>query len=301
MTAFTSLARAGFLRTTPKVDGHLVLAFMGAHTLLLAILFHPTYQIYVSIPVSNLTAGLVPHILSGSILQLVVLVGGLAVLAGGLRLQHLGLRWNAVLNGVLITLLVWGAAQLFLFALAALGSSHPILNPVLNSQPDSTAVGRVFLAPFGNALVEEVLYRGFLFPQLYLLAGMWGSMTRGRRLVVAVGASQGFFGVNHISAGRTMGLGHLDLALYLLQVACVGAFFAVLYLRTENLLAVAGVHALINNPLSFYLSPVNPSLVIILLGLALMFWWPAFDRWSRTTSLVTTAARWISRPKVLTF
>lgn len=285
MTTVNSLVDAAFLRRIPKVGAYVVIAFMVAHAIILAILFHPGFQERVTLPFERLTGGLVPHALSGSILQLMILIGGLAMTVGGLRLRHVGLRRYTVANGILITLVFWGSAQLIVAALALFQGGHPLVNDVLRSIPSSTGIGVLILAPFGNALVEEVLYRGFLFPQLYLLTEHWTSMTRGRRLAIAVCVSQLFFGVSHISAGRALDLRDTELALYLLHAALVGAFFAILYLRTENLYAVAGIHTLINNPLSFYLTPVDPSFIIILLGLTLMFFSPAFDRWSRTVRL----------------
>ncbi len=273
------LCRSQVLRYTPRVDGVLVATMVGLHTFLLWLFFTPGFRDRFGLPLETVSHGLVPSSLLESTLQFLLVVGGLGFVLGRLRPRDVGLRWSTLPNGLLLTLLIWGSVQITMATLTVLSSTPPVLNPVWTLLHAPTVLGQAVFATIGNAFVEEILYRGFLFPQVYLLAGRMGIPSGGRRLIIALFVSQGVFGLNHFLAGKALGLTGGNLVLYLGQVTLVGIFFAVLYLQTQNLLIVVGVHGLINNPLSFFLSPLDPSFVTILFGLALMHFWPRFDSW----------------------
>src|SRR5690606_28345218 len=96
----------------------------------------------------------------------------------------------------------------------------------------------------GNALYEEVVFRGFLLPQLFLeLRGAGTALA----LVLAPVVSQALFAVAHVPNRLWVtGLAPGELPGALLPLFLMGLFFALLYLLTVNLFAVVGVHALNN-------------------------------------------------------
>jgi membrane protease YdiL (CAAX protease family) len=117
--------------------------------------------------------------------------------------------------------------------------------------------GELFGQLFGNALYEEVLFRGVLLVQMVLwLAPSSGRVER-RSLWAGLLGSQAVFALQHIpnrlAFGAWADAANAALDLTLLFVA--GLFFAGVFLRTGNLLLVVGLHTLGNLPLQLVGAP----------------------------------------------
>lgn len=123
----------------------------------------------------------------------------------------------------------------------------------------------------GTPLYEEVAFRGFLFPQLMLkLKGPHRS-----RVLMAAAASAVLFSLMHIPTRLAVGnASGVDLVSQLAVLAIAGLFGIVLYVRTENLLVVAGIHALVNAPTQLVTAPVSPFAVTAVLTIILLILWP---------------------------
>ncbi|MCH7640130.1 MAG: CPBP family intramembrane metalloprotease, partial [Bacteroidetes bacterium] len=132
-------------------------------------------------------------------------------------------------------------------------------------------------AVFGSGLIEEVLYRGFLLTQVYLIA-VRRQVNARAALVLAAGVSSLYFGINHFPAGMRMGLDMQGLMMYVGHVSLVGLLFATLYLRTGNLFVAAGAHALINQPTTLFAAPVDPALIVLVGVACLLLIWPTLNR-----------------------
>ena len=108
-------------------------------------------------------------------------------------------------------------------------------------------------ADLGNALFEEIAYRGFLFPQLYLRLAGCGSARK--RLGLALLISQGLFALSHIPNRIYLGMTPSEIALDLLMLLGWGTIYTLIYLRTDNLFIVVGIHALGNTPTTLFKTP----------------------------------------------
>lgn len=269
MTFVPSLTRSRTLWRTRAVSGKVILGVIALHTALLLGFTLPEFHRYISTPLTEQTNGFATHVLVTNALEFAVLIAVIMVVAGGLRLGDVGVRRRGLLTALLATLVLWGVTQLVMSSLAHLAPGPVQLNPDWMYPMVTYSIGRPLPGLFMAAFVEEVMYRGFLLPQLYHSAARWGMRTPGRRLLFALVVSQTLFGINHIPAGLVTGLTPGQITGYVLMATGVGVFFSVLYLRTDNLWLVIGLHAVLNQPLSFYLSPVDPSLVVLILGLLL--------------------------------
>ncbi|PEN11386.1 hypothetical protein CRI94_15215 [Longibacter salinarum] len=265
MTRVPSLTRARPLRTARPVSGELILGVLTVHTVLLALFYSPAFQVLVSRPFAKATDGIATHVLVTNLLEFAILIAGCMIVVGGMRLRDVGIRRRGWVTAVLATLSLWGLTQLVMHGLAELTDVPASLNPVWMYPMASAEIGRPLPGVLVAAAVEEVMYRGFLLPQLFHLTQRWGT----QRLTYALVMSQVLFGINHVPAGVVMGLSPFEIGSYVVLAALVGVFLAVLYLRTDNLWLVIGFHAVLNQPLSFYLSPLDPSLVVLILGLLL--------------------------------
>ena len=183
--------------------------------------------------------------LTANLLALLLLVTGLLFLVGQLKPSDVGLRAKDLLGGLLFTALYFALLQA-----ALVGYANVTGLQVVNQWARLGAATATYLlvAQFiGNALYEEVAFRGFLLPQLFIKFRRLGVAVG---LVVAAVTSQALFALAHVPNRLWVtGLAPTELPMALLPLLILGLYFALLYLLTDNLLAVVGVHALNNEPL----------------------------------------------------
>lgn len=100
---------------------------------------------------------------------------------------------------------------------------------------------------FGNALYEEVAFRGFLLPQFFRRFRRLGPAAA---FVLAPLLSQLLFALAHVPNRLWVtGLVPANLPGSLIPLFVLGLYFALVYLLTDNLFAVVGLHSLINVPM----------------------------------------------------
>jgi len=105
---------------------------------------------------------------------------------------------------------------------------------------------------FGNALYEELFYRGLLISQFALLFRKKCSMTVA--IILAVISSSIIFALGHIPHRIVNGL---PLAGSIARVFFYGLVFASFFLLTKNIFATAGLHALWNASPNLFEHSVN--------------------------------------------
>lgn len=176
---------------------------------------------------------------------LLVAVGGVIFGIGGLRPADVGLRRDKLIQALIVTVTVWSIMQLF----AAVEDVATTGTIVIDSSWTRSGVGRTLAwtaAMFlGAALFEEISYRGFLFPQLYLkLRG-----THRIRFWTALVVTQTLFAVGHIPAHISLrNLSGSALWTTVVVQGVAGVLLLLLYLRTRNLWISVGIHGLANAP-----------------------------------------------------
>ena len=260
----------------PLLSPAVLAAFLLTHAGLKALFFGAGFQAGADVLYVR-TAGLVTPVLLSGIVEWVVLVGLVAMALGRLEPRHLGLGDGADLGRALAVLAsLWLTVQVLSAASCALDGgvtwqSRP--NVFLPLAP----LGLRLQAVFGSGLIEEVIYRGVLLPQVFLLARARGASAP-TALVGAALATSLYFGLNHLPAALRMGLAAPGVALYLLHAALAGLLFAALYVRSGNLLVAAGAHALINDPVALFDAPLEPALLVLVAACVLLLSWPWLSR-----------------------
>jgi uncharacterized protein len=253
-----------------------VAAFVLGHLALKAWFFSLHYYTAVARPLEYATGGMITPISLAAAIEMAVLIGGIAFLLGGLHWRDVGLGSGGFVNACLVLLLLWGTVHVAMAAHSFSDCCSLELGPVVvTSTP--VAAGRLLDAFWGSGFIEEVMYRGFLLPQVYLLARRAG-VSAPNALVIALVGTQVYFGLNHIPAAMRMPMDLTAGAIYVAHAAMVGGLFAALYLRTGNLYVAIGAHALINNPAAIYVAGIDPSLLMLIGVCVLLLGWPLFNR-----------------------
>jgi membrane protease YdiL (CAAX protease family) len=175
-----------------------------------------------------------PDFMAG--LTFLVLLLPLICLAGGLRFSEIGLTAERLRRALPAGLGMWVVSQLIV-----LGNHGAFLAP--GQLGHSIAEAVEFL--MAGTLVEDIVYRGFLIPQLYLhLPGPPRARASGAILISSV-----VFTTMHIAP--RLGLQHLKggaLTGDLTVIFVMGLLLATLFVVTGNLWLVAVVHAFLDVP-----------------------------------------------------
>jgi membrane protease YdiL (CAAX protease family) len=229
-------------------------------------------------PLASATGGVFTGSLIVNVIFLVIMVGGVMLIRGGLRFYDVGLIMRRLGGGIAFTLVFWGAAQLVHMLAGLLYRGHVALSPAWNDP--GFMIGLVLAQIFGNALFEEIAYRGFLFPQLYLWLGDRES-NPWKRLGLALLISQGAFAISHIPNRIYLGMSADAIAFDLLLLLTWGVFYTIIYLRTDNLFVVVGAHAMGNVPTTLFatapgLEGNGEAVLIYAMIIVVMFLYPMF-------------------------
>lgn len=226
-------------------------------------------------PVTDATAGLINRSLLGNALPLLLVVGILILRLGGLRARDIGLIRAQLPFAIAVTAGIWALVQVIQVGSALLVDGRVQLAAQWSGWGSTAVVGTLLGQLFGNALYEELVYRGFLFTQLLLLLHRWWPAATWRPGIAALLISQFLFAVRHIPGATAAGMGALDLGLDLTRLTIIGILLALLYVRTGNLFIVIGVHALMNAPMALVDSSlIDASLLALLLVASLVWLWP---------------------------
>ena len=226
------------------------MAFIGVHFALAAVVNLVFFAGNAFSPLASATGGLLTGSLLVNVVFIGLLVGWMILQRGRLRPYDVGLIPLHIPMGIIYTFGFWAMAQIVHLVFSLLTYGAVTLNPEWVSNANMM-IGLILAQVIGNALFEEIAYRGFLFPQIYLHLDGW----RHRpwwRLGAAILISQGLFALSHIPNRLYLGMALDQIAPDLLLLLGWGFLYTIIYLRTDNLFLVVGVHALGNAPSTLF-------------------------------------------------
>jgi membrane protease YdiL (CAAX protease family) len=275
-----------------------LLLFVIAHALATAIVNLLLFSNGVFHPLAFATGGVLTGTLVVGLVLIAVLIGGVCLRFGRLRAYDIGWIPAHLPAGLALTALVWVLAQLIHLAAGGLHNGAPAWSPLLAQQGVLAMLGVLIGQLLGNALFEELAYRGFLFPQLYLRIHGDGEQPW-RRFLITLLLSQAIFALIHIPNRLYMGMTPAEIAADLPLLLCWGVLFTLVYLRTDNLFIVTGIHALGNAPTTLFatapaLSGDRASLLIYALATLVIFVLPWLARLAESFLSGGAAGRGVS-------
>jgi uncharacterized protein len=202
---------------------------------------------------------------------LVVAVGGVLFGAGRLRPREVGLDRRKLREGVVAIAILYAAIQLVPAVIELVLTGGVELNRAWTTRGVQQVLVWAAVMFLTTALYEEIAFRGFLFPQLYL-------KTRGThraRFWTALLASQIVFGLIHFPGHVFIrNMSGPSLWGMMAAQAFVGVLLLLLYLRTRNLWIAIGVHGLVNAPTPLVSNPIPWEIYLVVLLVA----WPWLAR-----------------------
>jgi membrane protease YdiL (CAAX protease family) len=186
-----------------------------------------------------------------------LLVIGLGIfLLGKLHFSDLGIFPSKIFPAILYGLIIWFIIQLLIVVVLFLSQGKLTLGEV---SPGYLVDQLLFFA-----IAEEIIFRGFLFPQLYLKLNRTKKISP-KALWAALFLSQLIFSLYHIPHRLANNTPILDLLFQLLLLWVSGLLLCYVYLRSQNLLVAVVVHALGNAPTIMFAYDVLPWYVVSLI------------------------------------
>ncbi|HHU66459.1 type II CAAX endopeptidase family protein [Corynebacterium sp.] len=267
------------------------LILVVAVTIILTAGIHLLLRAGVFTPLVRATDGLIHRSLLGNAILLLVVVGGLIFWLGGLRPRQVGLVPGKLPVAVAVTFGMWLLMQAIQLVSALLSDGTFQVSPAWSGGGATVLVGMLLAQLFGTALVEEIIFRGYLLTQVReKLHRRWLGSAR-RALIPALLISQFSFAVFHLPGHIASGLGPVDIVIDLVRLTLLGTLFALLYLRTGNLFIGIGIHSLSNNPTALFVpDPNQDSLLALAFGALIIIFWPRRrERESETTARSSAA------------
>jgi hypothetical protein len=230
-------------------------------------------------PIVRATAGLINRTLIGNWIALLVVVLIGMIWLGRLKGADLGLVWPKLRSAALFTVGLWLLVQIVELVLGLAAKGAVTLNTDWSQLGLTAIVGILIGHIFGNALYEDITYRGFLLPQVSLQLSKRWPPERSQHFIAALLISQLLFALRHIPGDILGGLTFGDTAVHLLMVLAIGILYALLYARTNNLFLVIGVHVLTDAPTPLFSTAfVAPWVLVLVFSFIAFLLWPRFTR-----------------------
>lgn len=213
-----------------------------------------------------------PVLALSAALRIVVVVGVIMLWLGNLTWRDIGLAWDRLPAGLALTTTTWILAQL-LGVIGGLATTGEIRqHPELGLRQVHLTLAALTSHVLAVSLLEEIAYRGYLLPQLYVVLSTRWSQNGGRALAGALVLSQTVFAVLHVPLFMFSGMAPDLIPYAVLGIGIVGLAFSLMYLGTGNLFFVMGVHTLVTapTPLFAFLGPDWLGVLLAALAVALL-------------------------------
>lgn len=221
------------------------------------------------------TAGIITATLQANVILILCVVVLYYRMSFQLTFHEMGLRTSQLGRGLLLVVamfvLATGLSALLQFCIERRLNWNDQLSPAWLVQRLGELLGQLF----GNALYEEVVFRGIVFRQL---AAKWSRHSKRPRIAIFAAAtvSSIVFALQHLP-NRVLGepvTGNLVLEMFVLTVA--GLFFAAVYWQVGNLWIAIGFHAMANSLFYVWSTPEWSHAVVMTLICTLLlasgFW-----------------------------
>jgi membrane protease YdiL (CAAX protease family) len=148
----------------------------------------------------------------------------------------------------------------------------------------------------GTALYEETAFRGFLLRQCFQNSRRWTKNKQVHSVAAAILVSQLAFTLFHVPWKLVTQGWSANMVGELSGVLLTGIVYSLLYLRTDNLFLVIGVHALGNAPTSLISPTIGTPNLLLLFTAVLWILWPRMVKWEERASLPFETRARKSRP-----
>lgn len=222
-----------------------------------------------------LTTQPTPVLALSAALRIAVVVGVIMLWLGNLTWKDIGLVWNRLPAGLALTVATWILAQVLAVVGGLVTTGEIREHPTLGLRQLHLTLAALISHVLAVSLLEEVAYRGYLLPQIYV---RFSPRRYGLALGGALVLSQGLFALLHIPLLMFAGMATGFLPFAITGVGIMGIAFSLMYLASGNLFFVMGVHTLVTAPTALFAFPGPDWLAILIAALNVAMLSPLLTR-----------------------
>lgn len=228
---------------------------------------------------NSITAGFVIPTITNYTVYIIVIIGIIIAWPGKISGKSVGLIKTKVFPALGYTLGIWIIPQLIILIYLTITGGQFILSEFWLKYGLVTGLGVICGQFFGNALYEEVIFRGFLVPQFYRRFSKSIRKIETKALIFSIILSQLVFALIHIPNRIHNGESNvINLLIVILPIFLIGVFLTILYLRSQNLFLCIAIHSLMNYPAFVLESPIESKTIMAILALLLIIFYPQIRR-----------------------
>ncbi|MHB2150308.1 CPBP family intramembrane glutamic endopeptidase [Calditrichota bacterium LG25] len=197
---------------------------------------------------------------------IILLIWGFIIFKiGKHNLSSIWLNRKKLINGIIVGIIFWFVIQAFVFLYLLFSENSFHLHQNICKE-----IGSIIGQLFGNALTEELIFRGIFFLQLYIL--LKTRFSDRTAFLISIIASQFFFAVSHLP-NRILVKHYENLIIDQVKLFIMGILFVIFYIRTKNFVLTVIIHSLLNYPLRiFEANFLYPLVAFTIFLLSIIFW-----------------------------
>ena len=201
-------------------------------------------------------------------------VANLIGLAGSLFIifivgkHNLGSIWfnkQKLKIAILLITSIWLISQVFIIAV-----SYYNTREIIFIQNFNIIAGNIIGQIFGNALLEEMIFRGILLIQLYLI--IINKNSNRMTIIYSLAASAIIFVLFHIP-NRILTYTPDNLFIDTVSLLFGSTLLGIIFLKTKNLPFVIGFHSLVNDPSNIIVTNIPTEPIIFALVIIITLKW----------------------------
>ena len=215
-------------------------------------------------PLSTWSHHLINPTLQANFISLFI-IGFIIFKIGKHNLTSIWFNIDKLKNGILLGIIFWMIIQTIVFLYLLFTET-----PMVLRQNISKEIGAILGQLFGNALNEELIFRGIFFLQFYLI--LRKRFSDRTAFLIALLASQLFFAVSHLP-NRILIKHYENLILDQIKLFFVGILFVMFYIKSRNFVLTVIMHSLLNYQLRIFdVNFLYPVVTLVIFLLSITFW-----------------------------
>ena len=211
-------------------------------------------------------------------IKFLIIIVLIILVIGRLRFKDLGLEKKKILPALIVVISIWLFYQIVgLIYTFSLNGSVVFDNAILDDGWN-VVLGQTIAQIFGCGPYEEIVYRAFFIVQIYLLLKKQNheepNKISKKSLALSLLITQIFFALIHIPNRIYKNQPLNEYWMDMFSLFMYGIVFSLIYLRTDNILIVAGIHALLNRTTSLFMPQFYGWIITWILSIIIVVFYP---------------------------
>ena len=217
---------------------------------------------------TNLLNPITNEIINGTlVVNLIGLAGSLFIIfiIGKHNLASIWFSKQKLKIAALLILVIWIISQILIIVFSYYKNGE-----IIFIQNFNVITGNIIAQLFGSSLLEEIIFRGILLIQLYLI--FIANKSHKSTIIYSLATSAIIFVLFHIP-NRVLIYTPDNLILDTISLIFGSTLLGIIFFKTKNLPFVVGFHSLINDPSSIIVTSFPVQLIIFILVIIITLKW----------------------------